>query len=118
MVDPRRREGAEAMNLPRLSTRHLLMLVTVAAIALGLDAMRRRRAEFTSRMAYHSTQYRGRVRQLAVDRAWGMSAGREAASPGPIDRALVRYHFKMAEKYARAARYPWLSVEPDPPEPE
>jgi hypothetical protein len=25
---------------------------------------------------------------------------------------------RVAEKYERAARYPWLPVEPDPPEPE
>lgn len=28
------------------------------------------------------------------------------------------YHACLREKYERAARYPWLPVEPDPPEPE
>jgi hypothetical protein len=27
------------------------------------------------------------------------------------------WHEAMADKYERAARYPWLCVEPDPPEP-
>ena len=27
------------------------------------------------------------------------------------------YHGAMRRKYERAARYPWLPVEPDPPEP-
>jgi hypothetical protein len=30
----------------------------------------------------------------------------------------LAYHATMARKYERAARYPWLPVEPDPPEPE
>jgi hypothetical protein len=46
-----------------------------------------------------------------------MHRGREAALPDPIEPALVRYHSEMAEKYKRAARYPWMPVSPDPPEP-
>lgn len=39
-------------------------------------------------------------------------------------RRIARHHGRLAyflamrAKYERAARYPWLSVEPDPPEPE
>ena len=29
----------------------------------------------------------------------------------------IAYHAAMARKYRHAARYPWLPVEPDPPEP-
>jgi hypothetical protein len=28
------------------------------------------------------------------------------------------YHRGLAEKYERAARYPWLPIAPDPPEPK
>jgi hypothetical protein len=41
--------------------------------------------------------------------------------PMPGYAALWRradYHDHLKEKYRRAARSPWLSVEPDPPEPE
>jgi hypothetical protein len=31
---------------------------------------------------------------------------------------LVDHHVAMTSKYRRATRYPWLPVEPDPPEPE
>ena len=31
---------------------------------------------------------------------------------------LVFYHGGVARKYWHAASYPWLPVEPDPPEPE
>jgi hypothetical protein len=29
----------------------------------------------------------------------------------------AQYHARMRQKWQRSARYPWLSVEPDPPEP-
>ena len=29
----------------------------------------------------------------------------------------IAYHAELTHKYRHAARYPWLSVEPDPPEP-
>jgi hypothetical protein len=32
----------------------------------------------------------------------------------PFVPAMVKYHDDMRLKYERAARYPWLSVEPDP----
>jgi hypothetical protein len=34
------------------------------------------------------------------------------------NRRLMEYHAALVRKYRRAARYPWLSVEPDPPGPE
>jgi hypothetical protein len=36
------------------------------------------------------------------------------------DRVMDRadHHTLLARKYERAACYPWLPVEPDPPEPE
>ena len=36
---------------------------------------------------------------------------RDAAGP------IVAYHRSMGEKYDYAAEHPWLSVEPDPPQP-
>jgi hypothetical protein len=36
----------------------------------------------------------------------------------PAIRAKLRWHEAMAEKYGWAARYPWLPVGPDPPEPD
>jgi hypothetical protein len=104
------------MNPSRLTLRHLLFLVTLAGLALGLSGWMRRRAEFSSRTAYHAKQYRVLLAHLAGAR--GMRRGRGMASPDPSELASVRYHFKMAEKYEHAARYPWLPVEPDPPEPK
>ncbi len=33
------------------------------------------------------------------------------------ERALIQYYSRMEAKYERAARYPWLPVTPDPPDP-
>ncbi len=35
----------------------------------------------------------------------------------PFVPAITKYHDDMRLKYERAARYPWLPVAPDPPEP-
>jgi hypothetical protein len=34
-----------------------------------------------------------------------------------LNAARAVYHTSLARKYERAASYPWLAVEPDPPEP-
>jgi hypothetical protein len=105
------------MKLPRLTIRRLMVAVAVVGVALGLDGMRRRRAEYWSRTAYHVKLYRQRLSLLSGG-VRGMHGGREVALPDPIELALVRYHFKLAEKYAQAAQYPWWPVAPDPPEPK
>ena len=51
---------------------------------------------------------------------------RQAASQGflveSLDRSTLEerraYHASLKAKYERAARHPWLSVAPDPPEPK
>jgi hypothetical protein len=46
------------------------------------------------------------------------------ATPGVVERQRfwsklsAAWHAEMAQKYQHAARYPWLPVAPDPPEPE
>jgi hypothetical protein len=35
-----------------------------------------------------------------------------------FSKRLADYHSSLSKKYRRAARYPWLRVAPDPPEPE
>ncbi len=36
---------------------------------------------------------------------------------GTLSKRGIAYHVAMARKYRHAARHPWLSVEPNPPEP-
>ena len=37
---------------------------------------------------------------------------------GRLSKAGIAYHAAIARKYRHVARYPWLPIEPDPPEPE
>jgi hypothetical protein len=75
--------------------------------------MWRRSIDFRKRAAMHgwaAEMFRGRLRNAAAfypsaqDEAWAL---RRAA-----------YHERLGQNYRRAARHPWLPVEPDPPEPE
>jgi hypothetical protein len=47
----------------------------------------------------------------------GMLVIRPRHSDALLADALARYHELLVEKYLRAARYPWLPIAPDPPEP-
>jgi hypothetical protein len=94
----------------RFTIGRLMIAVAALSVVMGLGGMMRRRVEYSSRMTYHARQYRMRLSRLV--------RAREGLPPGPIEPASFRYHFKMAEKYEWAARYPWLPVAPDPPEPK
>jgi hypothetical protein len=91
------------MRLPslRFTVRRLMVAVAIAGIGLSLVAwMARRSATFHAKAALH------------LDLAF------EASLDSRIDPRQVDYHGNLANKYASAARYPWLPVAPDQPEPE
>ena len=86
------------MKRPRFTLRWTMVAVAIAGLACGAKVNMDRSAVFAKRAAAWSwteiTEARGRRR------------------PG------MREHFqRLADKYERAARYPWLTVSPDPPEP-
>jgi hypothetical protein len=57
---------------------------------------------------------------LEIDRAnrqWGWFQMARPLSPQRA-RERVAYWQPICAKYERAARYPWISLEPDPPRPE
>jgi hypothetical protein len=93
------------MRLPRVRFTVRRMMVAVAVLSLligwGIESGRRE----------------GRFRTAARVH-WLASFGRAPDGPGQVTEAGLRWHDRMAEKYDRAARYPWLPVEPDPPEPK
>jgi hypothetical protein len=100
-----------------MTTRRWIATVAILGCCLGLDVIRRRKAEYSSRADFHATQYRERLGRL-FSGLYGMHMGKAWTLPGPAEAALIRYHSEMATKYAHAARRPWLAIEPDPPEPE
>jgi hypothetical protein len=93
------------LHLPRFRLRALMVAVAIVAVLLGLWAgIERRRADFRRIARYHSYRNLG----LLVD----------SRSLTPLELRRDEWHAALAKKYTRAARYPWLPVEPDPPEPE
>jgi hypothetical protein len=92
------------MKLPRFTTRRMMALVALAAMAFALVAwMERRAAEYRKKAVFYEA--------MVITMVW------QDHSPPP-GLAHNLWAGKMASKYRYAASYPWLPVEPYPPEPE
>jgi hypothetical protein len=85
-----------------------MIAVAVVGVVLGLFLLVKRREDEFRRQAVHHTN------ELAGCYA---PEGLTTAQVGAILRRRD-YHRAMMIKYERAARYPWLPVAPDPPEPK
>lgn len=95
------------MRLPRFTIRRLMILVAIASLLMGTQRLWGRRSFFLEQA------------ETCDDRANDFAMGYvclkdEYDTPGMYER-LQAYWVAMARKYRHAARYPWLSVEPDPP---
>ena len=94
------------MRLPRirLTTRWLMVVVAVVAVgcAVVVSLVERRRARFARIADRHLSVL------LTPAQVWD-----------PERRSALRlnWHSEMADIYLHATRYPWLPIEPDPPEP-
>lgn len=109
------------MRLPRFRVRTLMVVVLVSAYVVNL-AIRNR--EFRRRAREHKVISFGTMehpRPLTPSPSGVLGKGalttlfsRERLAPSPFHEQ----HDQMAIKYERAARYPWLPVPPDPPEPK
>jgi hypothetical protein len=90
------------MRLPRMTTRRWMVAIAVVAVGLA-DVGRRRHLALLQRAAYHEE-----IERLVTN----------TAPQVPANAAIRDLHARLKEKYWRAARYPWLPVRPDPPEPK
>ena len=98
------------MRLPRVrfTVRRIMAVVAIVGVGFGV---------------FHWVEWRAATfRQLAIhyrkDCDWFyVLRGLAEPQSGTIGRRFA-HQKAMAEKYAWAARYPWLPVEPDPPEPD
>jgi hypothetical protein len=117
------------MKPPRFRLRALMIAVAILALLAFGESMRRRQERYLELAADHATMEWGQAIRAQAARAtppigvdgpgasllyyWGND-------PKAVEQAtiLVEYHAAMRRKYERAARQPWLPVEPDPPEPE
>jgi hypothetical protein len=120
------------MNRPRMTTRRLIVVVAIVGSVLGAEACRRRLASASARQHAKATMCRAiaETHKLSAELAMAnrklSEAFPEMANPtADMDdkmiarcRRLSAYYRDLEAKYDRAARYPWLPVAPDPPEPE
>jgi hypothetical protein len=91
------------------------MMVAVAVVALLLDFGRMRERYEGLRDSYEARGVMHAAHEvLERDGGADVFMGFGLVKPNAMRAA---YHARMRRKYERAARYPWLPVEPDPPEP-
>jgi hypothetical protein len=108
------------MRLPCYRLRTLLIAVAVAALGMGKIVGLARRRESYLRQAAHHRKLSGEalLNALLVDlRYHWVPSEPERAEMAAYERR-GDFHAALQAKYERAARYPWLLVEPDPPRPE
>ena len=102
-----------------MTRRRMIAVAVVALVPVVLEstvALYRRHLALRQRAAYHEEIEKlltATVGELALAARWPKAAAQVRANAAIRDR-----HVRLKEKYRRAARYPWLPVEPHPPEPE
>ena len=101
------------MRMPRFrfTVRRMMVAVAIVAMLLGAWAALARRTANLRQVALEHGQKAGRLEIETVTSA--ISQGEAARR-----MEIVHWHDAMSAKYERAARYPWLTVAPDPPEPK
>ncbi len=90
------------MRLPRMTTRRWMVAVVVVGGALGMFERHERFRWIAVRHRAEVPKHLPRIKPVGMeDKVW----------------RLLEWHESMARRYERAARYPWLPVEPEPPDP-
>ena len=96
----------------RFTVRRLMIAVAIVALlGYGARTLKDRRARFEARA---TEEYWLFIDASAYNGSWPTGT----PWPPPQSNSKSRHHEKLAAKYRHATRYPWLPVEPDPPEPE
>jgi hypothetical protein len=115
------------VRFPRMTLRRWIVALVVVIgpmIGGGVMLIRQRRDYFvTLAQSHHNEEASSMTRVTALKSRLG-STSEMSAEVGQLYRDYERmrdradHHAAMAHKYEHAARYPWLLVEPDPPEPD
>ena len=107
------------MKLPRLTVRSLMIAVAIVAIlAGGKMEGDRRSVRFRRLWAEHSLVMEPNIDKVKESLALRPGDRSDWAVEARKAVARTEYHGKLVVKYDLAARYPWLPVWPDPPEPK
>jgi hypothetical protein len=124
------REG-QAMRMPRITIRGLMVVVAMVALSLASYGLIERAIACRKSVRYHSFRAE-RIRTRLpwpeeIDRYYRWNSpeatrfmrGTMALGTDPEhDRAMLAHHEFLRRKYEYAASHPWLLIEPDPPAPE
>jgi hypothetical protein len=122
------------MPYPRVTKRRttrLIVLATLILVAGGYAAVRtasQRANRFRQRAQFHARRaamfQKSIVSKELAARGCEAYGGERMLRVASEYRAEVKlcvkladYHARLIPKYERAAAYPWLPVDPDPPEP-
>jgi hypothetical protein len=114
------------MHLPRFRLRTLMVIVAavgvpIAIVGRGVHFAHQAESHWQTARAYDARAGFGLLTHgdrgdeayyAAIDRLPDYSRDQKRAAK------FSHYHGRIAMNYHWAARYPWLPVEPDPPEPE
>jgi hypothetical protein len=98
----------------------------VIGLAIGGGALLKQRREYFVSLAQShqkevdSSSARGKALKSRFGGTSGMTNEAIMQLQRDYDRMVDRaeHHSSLARKYEHAAQYPWLPVEPDPPEPD
>src|SRR4051812_27431127 len=100
----------------RFTIRRMMIVVIVLAVALGVFRYRcnalARLARSHRRTAEESVSTLDRFVESEIPRDSNYQKTKLFLV------RLAEYRWNLADKYAYAASHPWLSIEPDPPEPK
>jgi hypothetical protein len=89
-----------------------MLVVALAAVSVwGVKMWRVSGENAAAAQSWKSYETRYRKREAAC-----LDLGRRVEKIAAKSAAMAVHYAALARKYERAARYPWLPVEPDPPE--
>src|ERR1700730_7617527 len=109
------------MGFYRMTTRRWMIVLAVVAFGLGgMNLWQRRRVY---QRGYEIYNYR------VIKRIWSIEDAQTLCMKNPHlktfclewiteERQAVEYLARLKKKYEYAASHPWITVPPDPPEPE
>jgi hypothetical protein len=112
------------MRLPRMTTRRWMIAVAAIGLMIGGGVWLEQRRDYLLSLARShqkevaSSTARAEALKSRFRSASGMSNGEIMHLHGDYDLMIDRadHHASLARNYEQAAHYPWLFVEPDPPE--
>jgi hypothetical protein len=102
---------------PRITIRDWQALVTLVALAFGDQGLRFRAQVCSEKAEFYAARARNPRDSFCGNADLAETEDRRRLQ-GEEHQKRQEYYAMLMRKYRRAARRPWLSVEPDPPPPD